>query len=116
MYTTAITLHVFVSIFLIIVVLLQAGKGASVGASFGGSSSQTLFGSAGPATFLGKITAGCAIIFMITSLYLTYMASARTTSSIMQDIPAAKHEAQQTTEKQQPASNMPKDTSGAAHK
>lgn len=116
MYTTAITLHVFVSIFLIIVVLLQAGKGASVGASFGGSSSQTLFGSAGPATFLGKITAGCAIIFMITSLYLTYMAGARTTSSIMQDIPAAKHEAQQTTEKQQPASNTPQDTSGAAHK
>ena len=116
MYTTAIILHIFVSIFLIIVVLLQAGKGASVGAAFGGSSSQTLFGSAGPATFLSKITAGCAIIFMITSLYLTYMAGARTTSSIMQDIPAAKHEAQPTSEKQQPASNTQQDTSGAAPK
>ena len=116
MYTTAIILHILVSIFLIIVVLLQAGKGASVGAAFGGSSSQTLFGSAGPATFLGKITAGCAIIFMITSLYLTYMAGARITSSIMQDIPAAKHEVQPTPEKQQPAANTPQDTSGAAHK
>jgi preprotein translocase subunit SecG len=116
MYTTAIIFHVFVSIFLIIVVLLQAGKGASIGASFGGSSSQTFFGSAGPATFLGKITAGCAIIFMITSLYLTYMSGARTTSSIMQDIPAVKHEAQPTPEKQQPAGNTPQDTSGAAHK
>src|SRR3990172_7162927 len=111
MYTASIILHIFVSIFLVIVVLLQAGKGASVGASFGGSSSQTLFGSAGPATFLGKITAGCAIIFMITSLYLTYMSGVRTTSSIMKDVPAVKHETSPPIpEKQQPASNAPQET------
>ncbi len=112
MYTAVIILHILVSIFLVIVVLLQAGKGASVGASFGGSSSQTLFGSAGPATFLTKITAGCAVIFMVTSLYLTYMAGARTTSSIMKDIPLVKHEAQPTTQ----PSTAPQDTSGAAPK
>ncbi|MBI5681993.1 MAG: preprotein translocase subunit SecG [Deltaproteobacteria bacterium] len=85
MFTAVITLHVIVSIFLIIVVLLQAGKGASIGAAFGGASSQTLFGSAGPATILTKITAGCAIVFMITSVSLTYMSANRLKSSIMKD-------------------------------
>ncbi|MBI5048028.1 MAG: preprotein translocase subunit SecG [Deltaproteobacteria bacterium] len=119
MYTAVIIVHILVSIFLVIVVLLQAGKGASIGASLGGSSSQTLFGSAGPATFLSKITAGCAIVFMMTSLYLTYMAANRTTSSIMKDAPAVKHEAQPTTQQQQPtppASNTTQDTSGTTPK
>jgi len=53
---------------------------------------------------------------MITSLYLTYMSGTRTTSSIMQDIPAVKHKAQPTPEKQQPVANTPQNTSGAAHK
>ncbi|MBI3753820.1 MAG: preprotein translocase subunit SecG [Deltaproteobacteria bacterium] len=117
MYTAVIILHILVSIFLVIVVLLQAGKGASIGASFGGSSSQTLFGSAGPATFLTKMTAGCAVIFMITSLYLTYMAASRTTSSIMKNIPAVKHEAQPAQEQQsQQPSAAPQSPSGTAPK
>lgn len=117
MYTAVIILHILVSIFLVIVVLLQAGKGASIGASFGGSSSQTLFGSAGPATFLSKITAGCAIVFMVTSLYLTYMGSARTTSSIMKDTPAAKKETQPATQQPTaPAPDTTQNTSGAAPK
>src|SRR3990172_2527921 len=120
MYTALIILHILVSIFLVIVVLLQAGKGASIGASFGGSSSQTLFGSAGPATFLSKITAGCAIVFMITSLYLTYTASTRSTSSIMKNIPATKSEeakpaAQPQQQPTQPEA-APQDTSGTAPK
>ncbi len=94
MLTAVIILHVIVSIFLVIVVLLQAGKGASIGAAFGGASSQTLFGSAGPATFLAKITAACAVIFMMTSLYLTYMAASRATGTIMKDVPVTKQEAQ----------------------
>ncbi len=106
MLTAVIILHVIVSIFLVIVVLLQAGKGASIGAAFGGASSQTLFGSAGPATFLAKITAACAVIFMITSLYLTYMAASRATGTIMKDVPATKQEAQPAT---QPAA-APQDT------
>ncbi|MBN1615527.1 MAG: preprotein translocase subunit SecG [Deltaproteobacteria bacterium] len=64
-------LHVVVCIVLILVVLLQAGRGASMGAAFGGSS-QTLFGSTGPGTFLGKMTTVIAMIFMLTSLALSY--------------------------------------------
>lgn len=86
MFTATVILHVVVSIFLIVVVLLQAGKGASIGSTFGGASSQTLFGSAGPATILTKITAGCAIVFMITSISLTYMSANRLKASIMKDV------------------------------
>ncbi len=64
-----IIIHVLVSLFLIAVVLLQSGKGAEIGAAFGGSS-QTLFGSRGGASFLGKMTTGVAIAFMVTSLLL----------------------------------------------
>jgi preprotein translocase subunit SecG len=66
-------LHIVVCIVLILVVLLQAGKGASMGAAFGGSS-QTIFGSSGPGTFLGKMTTVVAAIFMLTSLALSYSA------------------------------------------
>lgn len=62
-------LHILVCLFLIAVVLLQSGKGAQLGAAFGGSS-QTLFGSRGAATFLNKLTTIVAIVFMITSLGL----------------------------------------------
>jgi len=66
-------LHVAVCIILILVILLQAGKGANMGAAFGGAS-QTVFGSSGPAGFLGKMTTVTAILFMITSLTLSYLA------------------------------------------
>ncbi|MEE9613483.1 MAG: preprotein translocase subunit SecG, partial [Thermodesulfobacteriota bacterium] len=70
MYSAIIALHVAVSIVLIIFVLLQGGgKGAGIGSSFGGGgSSQALFGSSGPTTFLTKLTAASAVIFMTTSL------------------------------------------------
>jgi preprotein translocase subunit SecG len=79
LYTFLIILHVLVCIILILIVLLQAGKGADMGAAFGGSS-QTVFGSSGAGTFLGKMTAGIAILFMLTSLFLTYTASHRSSS------------------------------------
>jgi preprotein translocase subunit SecG len=63
--------HVVVSIALILIVLLQSGKGAQMGAAFGGSS-QTLFGSPGAAGFLTKITTFAAVAFMITSLLLAF--------------------------------------------
>jgi preprotein translocase subunit SecG len=71
---TAIILivHVIVCIALILIILLQTGKGADIGAVFGGGSSQTVFGSTGAATFLSKITIGAAVVFMITSIVLTY--------------------------------------------
>ena len=87
MLTTVIALHILVSFILIASVLLQVGKGASIGSAFGGAGSQTLFGSAGPASLLTKITGLCAIIFMATSLYLTLTGSDRLRPSIMLDIP-----------------------------
>jgi len=83
MYTILTFLHIVVCFVLILIVLLQAGKGANMGAAFGGSS-QTVFGSSGAGTFLGKLTAGVAIVFMLTSLTLTYMANHRSTSSLME--------------------------------
>lgn len=76
-------IHVFVAIALIAVVLLQSGKGADMGATFGGAS-QTIFGSSGAASFLGKLTAAAAIVFMITSLSLTVIGNSKT-SSVMPD-------------------------------
>jgi preprotein translocase subunit SecG len=73
--------HILVCVGLILVVLLQTGKGAEVGAVFGGSSS-TVFGSSGAGNFLTKLTTGMAVVFMITSLTLGYFASKRPSASI----------------------------------
>lgn len=75
--------HVVVCLFLIGVVLLQSGKGAEMGASFGSGSSQSVFGAGGGTTFLSKMTTGAAIIFMLTSLTLAYIAGTPSASSIM---------------------------------
>lgn len=80
-----VIIHIVVCIALIMIVLLQTGKGADMGAAFGGGSSQTLFGNTG-ATFLGKMTTGVAIVFMLTSLSLAYLSSRETGSSVMSDV------------------------------
>jgi len=67
--------HVMICVALVMIVLLQTGKGADMGAAFGGGSSQTLFGSTGAATFLTKSTTFVAVAFMVTSLSLAYIAS-----------------------------------------
>lgn len=69
MITVITILHVVVCIALILIVLLQKGKGADMGAAFGGSS-QAVFGGAGASSFLSKVTTAAAVIFMITSLLL----------------------------------------------
>lgn len=76
-----IFLHVFVSIALIGIVLLQSGKGAEMGASFGAGGSQTVFGASGGNTFMNKLTTGAAIIFMLTSLTLAHLSSSGGSSS-----------------------------------
>jgi len=78
-----IAIHILVCILLIMIVLLQTGKGADMGAAFGGGSSQTLFGSTGASTFLSKATTVVAILFMLTSLGLAYKSSRRESGSIM---------------------------------
>ena len=69
-----IIIHVIVSIALIMIVLLQTGKGADMGAAFGGGS-QTLFGARGSASFLSRVTGGLAAVFFVTSLTLAYIYS-----------------------------------------
>ena len=88
-------IHIIVCVILILVVLLQAGKGANMGAAFGGSS-QTVFGSSGAGTFLGKMTTIVAAIFMLTSLTLSYFSLTKT-SSIMDSAPRTETTAPQTT-------------------
>ena len=83
-----VIIHVIVCVALIMIVLLQTGKGADMGAAFGGGGSQTLFGSTGASTFLSKATTVAAIVFMLTSLVLAYMSSHRTADSIMPSSPA----------------------------
>ena len=83
-------IHLIVCLFLIAVVLLQSGKGAEMGAAFGGSS-QTLFGSRGAASFLGKLTTVAAVVFMLTSLSLAIVAS-RSGSSVIQKAPATQQQ------------------------
>ena len=83
-----ITIHVIVCLALILIVLLQTGKGSDMGASFGGSGSQTLFGASGAMTFLNKATTFVAVIFMFTCLILAYMSSNTTSSSIMEEVTA----------------------------
>jgi preprotein translocase subunit SecG len=75
MYWFLIVLHVIVCAFLVLVVLLQAGKGGGVGIAFGGGGSQTVFGSSGAGNFLTKMTAICATIFFLNSLALAYLSS-----------------------------------------
>ncbi len=82
-------LHVFVSVFLILIVLTQQGKGQDLASAFGGTGSQTAFGARGTATLLSKITAGVAALFMLTSLSLSYLRPAVTGESVIQDTPAA---------------------------
>jgi preprotein translocase subunit SecG len=83
MYYALIFLHVFVSIAMIGIVLLQSGKGAEMGASFGAGGSQTVFGASGGNTFMNKLTTGAAIIFMLTSLTLAHLSSSANSSSMM---------------------------------
>jgi preprotein translocase subunit SecG len=77
MYSLFIVLHVFISILLILVVLMQSGKGGGVAGAFGGGGNQTVFGGRGATDFLGKATWGLGAVFMFTSLLLGILSSSR---------------------------------------
>jgi preprotein translocase subunit SecG len=72
MLTVIAVIHLIVAIALILIVLLQTGRGSEIGAAFGGGSSQTLFGSSGSSKFMTKLTTAAVVIFMLTSLSLAY--------------------------------------------
>ena len=76
MHTLVLVLHVLAAIGIIVLVLLQHGKGADMGAAFGSGSAGSLFGSAGAANFLSRSTAVLALVFFAASLLLTYLHSA----------------------------------------
>ncbi|NGZ02310.1 MAG: preprotein translocase subunit SecG [Nitrospira sp. WS238] len=85
LYTLIVVVHVFVCFLMIGAILLQSGKGAEIGAAFGGSS-QTVFGSRGPANFLSKLTVVVAAIFMVTSFTLAILAKQQNFSSTVIDM------------------------------
>ena len=83
-----IVLHVIISIFLILVVLLQQGKGADLAGAFGGGGSQTAFGARGATTLLHKLTTAFFVLFVITSMALAIL-QARPRGSVMGGTKAA---------------------------
>ena len=89
MTTFLVVLHVIVAIFLIAVVLLQRGKGAEIGAVFGGGASGTVFGGRGAGNFLTKLTTASAVIFMGTSLSLSYLWTSQSSDRLFDEDPEA---------------------------
>ena len=87
MFTFVVIIHVIVSLIIIGLVLLQAGKGADIGSAFGGSGSQAVFGSMGTPTVLGKITAAIAVMFTITSFSLALLGGERGGSVVREAAP-----------------------------
>ena len=85
LYTLIVIVHVLICFLMTGAILLQSGKGAEIGAAFGGSS-QTVFGSRGPANFLSKFTVVVAAVFMVTSLSLAILAKQRNVSSTVIDM------------------------------
>lgn len=85
METLLIIVHVMVCLFLIGIVLLQHGKGADIGATFGGSS-QSLFGTEGPVPLLNKVTTFSAVVFMVTSVALAYLSTQSGSGSVMTEM------------------------------
>ena len=81
MQTTILTIHIILAVILIILVLVQQGKGADAGAAFGSGASSTVFGARGSATFMNKITTIIALSFFVTSLSLAYISSNKSAGS-----------------------------------
>ncbi|MCW5590284.1 MAG: preprotein translocase subunit SecG [Legionellales bacterium] len=81
-------IHVLVSIFLIVLILIQHGKGADMGAAFGSGASQTVFGSQGKAPFLLKLTGSLAVVFFVTCLILGNIASNQSRQQTILSIPS----------------------------
>jgi len=102
--TLIVVVHVLSALGVIGLVLLQHGKGADVGAAFGGGASGSLFGATGSANFLSRATAVIAVVFFLSSLGLAYLANAkpRTGGSVM-DRPAAETPAAETPKPQAPS-------------
>ena len=84
LYYAIATLHVIVCVILVLVVLLQSGRGADLAGAFGGGATQTAFGSRGPASFLSKMTTIAAIVFMLTSIGLSLISTKTEAKSVLE--------------------------------
>ena len=100
-----ITMHVLAAFVLVAVVLLQHGKGADIGATFGAGASQTVFGSRGAGNFLSKLTTFFVAVFMITSISLTYFANPA--ADMFDDAPVNAPGAQPSEVEELPAETIP---------
>jgi len=80
------TIHILVSIALVILVVSQHGKGAEAGAAFGGGASQTIFGSKGSVNFITKLIASLALTLFVTSLSLNFFAGERAKLSLLKEL------------------------------
>jgi preprotein translocase subunit SecG len=89
MYGFILTIHIIVCVLLVLLVLIQQGKGAEVGAVFG--SGEAVFGPSGPASMIGKITTALVVMFFLTSLSLTYLSSKKKQNSIMEEVKVQKN-------------------------
>ena len=89
MYIALVTVYVVICFFLILVVLLQQGKGADIAGAFGGGSSQTAFGARGATTFLHKVTTGAFVGFVVISMVLSIMEAKPKASVIPKSLPAS---------------------------
>jgi len=87
MYGLFVFIHILVCIGLILLVLLQAGKGAGLGNLFGGGGGDQLFSAPSGSAFIRKVTTGMAIVFICTSITLTIMASNRNRRSLLEQMP-----------------------------
>lgn len=104
MKSLLLAFHIILCIVMIAVVLLHRGKGAELGAAFGGGSSQTLFGPRGAATFLNKVATVIAVLFMLSSFFLTYMTTR--SKSVVSDVNVPV-KTQQVQPQQQPQGEQP---------
>lgn len=115
MVTILLVIHVFLSLGIIGLVLLQRGKGAEAGAALGGGASASVFGARGAANFLSRSTAVLAALFIINSLALAHMAANRTSpDSVVEGSSSVMTQKQPGTEK--PAADTAKETQASQQK
>jgi preprotein translocase subunit SecG len=107
MYQFIMIIHVLAAVSVVALVLIQQGKGASMGAAFGSGASQTVFGSRGSGSFLLRLTIGLVVVFFSTSIALNYLAASAMKKQDVIKLPA---HAQESTSPVSPASipmNLP---------
>ncbi len=103
--------HTLIALLIIVLVLLQRGKGADAGAAFGAGASGTVFGARGSSSFFSRATAVCATLFFVSSLTLAYLSSqgAKAPASLLEDAPALEEEVETAPElsDEMPVSDLP---------